>query len=849
MKKLIITLLIIISLIIILIIGIPVLFKSTILEKTKTTINRQVNANVEFSGLKISILKSFPKVSLMLNNIVVSGIQGFQNDTLLKIPSMETNVSLFSLFGKNGIAIQKIILDKPELLLKVNKEGKANWDIAKMEENAEEISSVGSNQNGEDEEFVILLDEVIINNADVSYDDRELNFFIEFLDSDFNLNGKMYGTTADIITKGDVGQFSLDYDSIKYISNTTLKANSVVSINYETMDFVLGENELLINKLPIGISGSIAMPDDSIFFDLDFQSKTSGLEDLLALVPPVYSEYLEGIGTSGDASFQGFFKGKYFEEEYPEFDISLAVDNGSFKYTNLPEEIKNIGALLKISKPQGNLGLTLVELKNAHAEVKDNPIDVHFKLKNLLSGIHFDGFLIGKVDFNHLKDAIPMDSLDLVGILDADISVKGTYAAIESGQYGQIISDGSIILSGIAVKDPGLRQSILIPSGKLGFSPREITLSNFFMKIGSSDMNLKGSVTNYLEYIFSNGDLKGDFQLNSNFLNLNELMAIQVETEVKNTEYAGGKHKSKQEGESIESPEEEEVLAFDIPKRMDLRFTSQVKRAVIDRLTITEINGLITVKDKRLNLNGLKMQMLDGQLELTGSYKNSPENTPFFDFGFDIIDFNLPIAYQSLSGFRKMMPFAGKSTGRLSTNFNMKGQLSPSLKIIAPTIDGFGLFKTTNLQIIDSPTFGKIEGILKKEKLKNVAIDDFTANFTVNKGNLLLKQFKTKVAGQDATINGSLSAANLLNMKMDFVIQRDAFGDDIQSILGILPGQERILAVPATVNIKGPVGNPNVSLDLADARKQIMEEIKKSSADDLKKSLDKLGKGLQKLFK
>ena len=238
-----------------------------------------------------------------------------------------------------------------------------------------------------------------------------------------------------------------------------------------------------------------------------------------------------------------------------------------------------------------------------------------------------------------------------------------------------------------------------------------------------------------------------------------------------------------------------------------------------------------------------------GGLELTGSYQNNENNAPFFDFGFDIKDFDLPTAYRTLSGIRKIMPMAGNSTGSLSSKFNMKGQLSPALKIIAPTIDGMGIFSTKNLEIKDSPIFSQIKGVLKKEMLDNVAIDDFTANFKVEKGNLLLKPFKTKIAGQDATIKGSLSATSLLNMEMGFVVQREAFGADIQSILAVLPGQERIKTVPATVKVKGPVGGPKVSLELEDARKQIMDEIKRSSADDLKKSLERLGKGLQKLFK
>jgi len=191
-----------------------------------------------------------------------------------------------------------------------------------------------------------------------------------------------------------------------------------------------------------------------------------------------------------------------------------------------------------------------------------------------------------------------------------------------------------------------------------------------------------------------------------------------------------------------------------------------------------------------------------------------------------------------------MLPVAGQSTGKFSSSVNMKGQMSEYHKLIPASIDGKGLFSTRNLEVVNSPIFNQLKGILKSEKLKNVKIDDFKANFIVDKGNLLLKPFKTKIAEQETQIAGSLNTDNLLDMKLDFKIQREAFGPDIQNILAVIPGNENIKAVPAGVNIKGPVGDPEVKMDLSETRKYITDATK----DDIQKSLNKLGKGLKKLF-
>ena len=175
----------------------------------------------------------------------------------------------------------------------------------------------------------------------------------------------------------------------------------------------------------------------------------------------------------------------------------------------------------------------------------------------------------------------------------------------------------------------------------------------------------------------------------------------------------------------------------------------------------------------------------------------------------------------------------------------MSGRLSPQLKLIPATANGKGLLNTKNLELKNSPLFNQLSGILKKEKLKEVRIDDFTASFTVENGNLLLRPFKTKVIGQETQIQGSLNAQSILDMRLDFKVERELFGSDIQKFLAVIPGNEKIKMLPAGVNIAGPVDGAKVSLDLSETQKAVTDATK----DDIKKSLDQLGKGLKKLFK
>lgn len=839
MKKIIIIVIAVVVVFVAALFAIPIFFKQNLLDATKATINKQVNAEVQFADFNLSLFQNFPKATVELKGVLIIGKNESQNDTLLNVPFARATTSLASIFNNKGRSIEEIILEKPKLKLVVNDVGKTNWDL--MNSSGPQMvgqTSKSAQDRATGNSFELQLEKISIKDASFLYDDKTAKIALGLSDINLDISGKMFGTSTELLTEGKAGEFTLKYNNVAYISNTSLETKTLLNVDYEKMKFSILENELLVNRLPLEITGNVEIPSDSMFFNLQIKTKDSDLDNFLALVPPDYEAYLKDIKTSGSATISGNIKGLFYEENYPAFSLGLAIKDGNFQYAELPEQIKNIKADVRISKPQGELNLTEIKIKDTHAEIKNNPVDLTLTLKNLIADPWFDGAFIGKINFDNLKDVLPLDSVNLSGLVDANLFVKGNYSAIEKEQYDKVNSDGIVVLDNFIYDSPDITQRVFVPKGQLNFSPENINLKAFFMRVGQSDFNLSGKVTNYLNYLLKDGTLKGDLQLNSNKVNLNELLRLQASQkgdipESPNTEIP-----------AIDTVVNEEILAFDIPKNIDITFRSYIKNAVFDRLPISNINGLITAKNGKLILNGLNMKMLDGEMNVNGSYENTPQNQPLINFGFDIISFDIPTAYHSLSGIQQMLPVARHSQGKFNSTFKMKGRLSAGHKLIASSIDGSGLFSTNNLHISDSPIFNQLKGILKLEKLKNVAIDDFKANFNVEDGNIDLKPFKTKVAGQETTVLGTLSAENLLNMRLDFKINRDAFGSDIQNILSVLPGNKNIIIVPAGVVITGPVGNPEVKMDLSETRKTITNATK----DDLKKSLNKLGEGLLKLF-
>ena len=828
-KKIVIILFVLIALLLVSAILIPVLFKGGLIDKTKTAINEQVNAIVEFNDLNISLFKSFPEVQVELENLSITGKDQFQGDTLLAIGSIATDISLSDLFKlkSKGLQVSSLTINDAQINLLSTHDGFSNWDITLPIEK-EDIKTEAEEVSG----FSVALDDIDVNNLNFNFIDEALTTVIRLKNSQLDATGKVEGTVTAFDFTAEINEFVLEYDSVQYIANTVLKAESQLEVDYEKMNFTFGKSTLFLNDLPLDVNGQFGMPSDSMYFDLAFKQPGSDFKSLLALVPNDYQSYLEQITANGEAGFEGHVKGWFYDENYPEIGSHLFIKNADLQYHGFPEKIENINLKTTVEKPQGDLNLLVVNIEKAHAQIRENPVEMNLKLTEIIVDPKFDGTFKGKINFNNLSNAIPMDSMELKGMLEGKMKINGSMSAIDKQDFTKVSSSGTFNFSNFSVITPQITKPLAVQSGSVKVTTPKIIFESFNGNIGQSDFQLNGNLNNYLAYALKNEELKGEFSLNSKLMNLNELANLMV----------------KEESAEAET-NEEEMLAFHVPGKLDLSFRSTISRALFEKMDIRNINGLIRIKDEKLSLKKLDMDMLRGSLTVDGAYRNNKANQPEFDFNMNIKSFDIPAAYQSLSMMRRYMPIAAKSQGNISSQIKFKGRMNEKLEIITSTLDGTGFFNTQNLQIIDSPTFDQIRGVIKKEKLKNVRVDDFTANFNIDDGHLRLKPFKTRIADQETTIQGSLSAESILNMDMDFKLNRQDLGNEINNALGFLPGSENIKIIDATVKLKGSLTKPEISLDLSKARKQIQEEIKKSGKEEIQKKVKKLGDELKKLFR
>lgn len=423
MKKTIFIVLAVFALLLVALIAVPFIFKDEILERVDKEIAGSVNAQVFYDHDKISlsIFKNFPNISATIRDFGVVGNEPFQYDTLVHANEFQVDLNLKSILFDDTPKLTAVHLNGGSVYVKVLEDGRANYDIA-VETGEEE-------HNSDSGGFNLGINLIEVNELDFIYDDRQLKFFMALGDLNMRGSGDFSAEVYDLLAKADVNIARLDYEDVNYLSNKRLDLDSRINVDMGQMKFTFEEADLTLNDFNFGVDGYLAMPSDDIALDLSFAGKDNSFKSILSLVPGIYTDAFKGLETSGTMNFQGFIKGIYSEQAFPSFELGLVVEDGMFKYPDLPRPVSDVNINALVQNSTDNIDNTQVNISEFRLNFGSNPISGRLLLKNLIT-YDIDGQLLGKLNLEELTSIFPIEGMELKGTLNINATAEGRYDSV-----------------------------------------------------------------------------------------------------------------------------------------------------------------------------------------------------------------------------------------------------------------------------------------------------------------------------------------------------------------------------------------------------------------------------------
>ena len=785
----------------------PFLFKDKIKEMIAKTLNENVNANIAFEDVDLSLFKSFPQAHVTIDKLSIINKAPFAGDTLLYAGETNVTMSVKELFKGEGETMSLESFSAVDGIVNIifNKEGLGNFDIALKE--AEEKKPSDSKP------FSLDIQKYGVENLKFTYLDEGSNMKM-VLDSIYHEGkGNFAAQKLDLETK-TTAKLSFEMEKMNYMNNVGITLDAVLGIDLEKSKYEFKDNKALINQLPLEFNGFIQMVEAGQTYDLTFKTPTSDFKNFLGLVPAAYSGDINKVKTTGQFSVDGKVKGNLTETTIPAFDVKIASKNASFQYPDLPKSVKNIVIDTHIINETGLMNDTFVNLHQLSFAIDQDVFNAKAIVKNIATNALVDAELKGVINLANVTKAYPV-KLDkpLTGILKADVKTKFDMLSVEKSQYQNIQNSGTVSLTGFNYEGPEMAKPFKINQAAVAFNPSQIRLNQFDAKTGTSDLQVTGTLDNFYGFVFKNQILKGNFNMNSTKLVVSDFMAptTTVSEEGKKT-----------------------TEAVKIPSFLDCSITAKAKTVVYDNLNLKDVSGNMIIRDEAVTLNNLKMGIFGGNIGLTGTV-STKGNTPKFDMNLGLNAVNIAESFTQLDMLKSIAPIAGVINGKLNSTIKLSGNLqndmTPNLKTISG--DLFGQLLSTTINEKNSAMLTALSSNMKFIDMSKLNLNDVKAALSFKDGKVNVKPFDIKY--QDITVNvsGSHGFDQTMNYNLKFDVPVKYLGKDVNNLIAKLTpaDQKQITSIPVNGLMTGNFSQPKFNSDLKQSTTNLTTQLVKMQKD------------------
>ena len=398
----------------------PQVYEEKIRVDLEKEINQQLDAQVSFSKVKLSLFRHFPNFTLSLSDLLIMGKEEFKTDTLTSMKHAHVELKLWPMLFRQEIEVKSIFLDDPDIHVYVLKNGRANYNITKPSSDSSGQAAPSS--------VHIAIDQLTIRSGDIYYTDWQKNIFVTAVDIEHVGGGDFLKDIFDYHTQTQIRQFSFQYDKVQYFYKKLIGLDLNMEVNLPENKYTFKENRFQINHFVFSVDGFLQQVLDEYAMNLKFQAKETAFKNILSLLPGLYMKNFDNMETSGDLAFSGSLDGVYSDtsRQMPAFHFDLQVKDAMVKIDSLPEAFNNIQFDLSVDNKEHVLDSTIVDLKTFHVELGKHPVHGRMKVQGFKNP-KIDADIFADVDIAALERLYPIKKIGLKGKLNFELKAKGNY--------------------------------------------------------------------------------------------------------------------------------------------------------------------------------------------------------------------------------------------------------------------------------------------------------------------------------------------------------------------------------------------------------------------------------------
>ena len=679
--------------------------KKQIISQVTREAGKKLNGNVSIGDVELSFFRTFPKVSVLLNKVIITDSLFTQHHhTFFNGEEVFAQLSISRLLKKQ-LAVDGFKIINATIYLYTDASGYTNEYLFKPKKDS---GAVAANATANNE-----LKSILLKNVDITVDDKKEGKLHDIVVNNLNLKLKNMDSTLFISAKTDLFIHNLAFNVLRgsFVKEKTLEGNFNLVFNKKSNQLQFDKMEISIAKHLFILTGRFDLQGPDPQFDLQIHTKNILYSFAKKLLTPKIDTALSIVDIDkrldADAAISGPLKGgeplilinwkvRNSHLITPFFDFDDATFTGFF--TN--EVVKGSPRLDSNSKINVN-----------HFSAKWNGLPVtskNIEILNLTKPL-LTCDLQSDFSLTTLNDILGSNTIELKNGRGAiDLTYKGP---LQKNNQTNSFVNGIITFTNGSVLYAPHDVEMKNVNGKLIFKNSDVLVENLQCVALNNKIIMNGQANNLLSLINTEPDkVNINWHIYSPSFNLSSFTYL-----LKGRKKVSG-NKLKKRRLSKWAGKIDEAL-----EQGSVNVNLKADRLQYKKFEATNAVANISLLQDRYVINDVSMQQGGGSVNLTGSLVNRKNDFHEAIVNATLINVDVNKIFSAFSNFGQhgieARNIAGKLTAKVNASFGLNDDGKAYPTSVASTVD----FSLKNGALINFEPIMKLQSVFFKNRdFKNI---------------------------------------------------------------------------------------------------------------------------------
>lgn len=561
-------------------------FEDELKARALAALQEGLTTEMSVGSMHFTVLRSFPNASLRCQNVLLTDTYG-KGDTLIRAGELSFEIGLLKLL-RGSTVFNTVKVSDGELRLRRDAQGHDNFHFWKTSDRGHDDNDDGA----------FDLEVVQLTNMHVVYDDLLADVFVELKSLQARLTGDYHKAVFKVSGSIDSKEVTVRTEGTAWLNGVPVNGEVNARIDPGHDDYRFNDLDLTVAGVRLSGGMHIAVLGEGVDLRLSADVRSIDLNTAIRLLPGDMAQRFADYEFSGRGSGRVTVEGLAGGGKSPVWMAQVDLRKTTVRHKGHSAELRSVECSARISGGGDNPGMVIIDA------LRGKLGGGRFSLKGSINGFAAPSMLLdveGDVRLEDLSKFIGERAGEMQGRAAFTVGFAGRLPFDEaSGAFDAVLLrqsryNGRAELSGVSFRTSGMPRAIEGLNGRLNFEGDRAEVNDLNLRVGDSDFNISGALSNVLPWVFGKGQ---------------ETLLVQAACVSRRVDLASFLTDE-------EAPRQDEnAYRFDLPADIDLRLNISLAEFGFRSFSAKNMTGSIELNPTGLRFNPVNFTGCDGKVRM-----------------------------------------------------------------------------------------------------------------------------------------------------------------------------------------------------------------------------------------